>query len=35
MRADAEDPLAGGPVARDERADRILVDLEAERLELA
>ena len=30
VRADAEDRLAGRPVARDERADRILGDVEAE-----
>jgi hypothetical protein len=35
MRADPEDGLAPRAVPRYERADRILVDLEAERLELA
>ena len=33
MRADSEDLLAARPVARDERPDRVLGDLEAERLE--
>ena len=35
VRADAEDRLALRPVARGERADRVLLDVEPERLELA
>ena len=35
VRADPEHRLARRPVARDERADRVLADLEPERLQLA
>ena len=34
VRPDAEDPLPGRPVPRHERADRVVGDLEADRLEI-